>query len=280
MLNCLINKMNIVNSKALSQEQINSLSHYIDKVSARQLRDFGSISSELKPDGTLVTECDKWSDEFIVNSLANIAKDEGVLSEEGSKIVPSSSAYWIVDPLDGTTNFTAGIPFWAISIARFVEGRPETAFLDIPILKKRILAIRGKGVWINREKIEPLDTTNLKSECVSLCSRSISVLQKKPRQSFPGKIRLLGVSSLNMTSIAMGQTFGALESTPKIWDIAAAWLILDELKCYINWLDTDPSQLNAGDDLSSASFPLVAAMTEEKLNLLLPWGELLTNLKY
>ena len=153
-----------------------------------------------------------------------IAPSEGVLSEEGDKLVPDTNAYWIVDPLDGTTNFAAGIPYWSISVARFVEGIPQSSFLIIPTLKKKFVAIKGAGVWLNNKKIE-VNQNNQRSECVSLCSRSIKILQKSPNSIFPGKIRLLGVSSLNLTSVAMGQTFGAIESTPKIWDIAAAWLL-------------------------------------------------------
>ena len=160
----------------------------INKVHHRQLNDFGKISSDVKPDGTLITECDRWSDKTIVNGLSSIATGEGVLSEEGSQIVPNSSAFWVVDPLDGTTNFAAGIPYWAISIARFTNGEPETAFLDIPALKKRIVAVRGKGVWLNNKLLNPRTRTQTTSDCISLCSRSIRVLQLKPEQSFPGKI--------------------------------------------------------------------------------------------
>ena len=116
---------------------------------------------------------------------------------------------------------------------------------------------------------------NHKSECVSLCSRSIKILQKKPNSIFPGKIRLLGVSSLNLTSVAMGQTFGAIESTPKIWDIAAAWLLLEELNCSIEWLETDPLNLVSGQNLSSVNFPLIACRSLEKIKILKPWGNLL-----
>ena len=143
----------------------------------------------------------------------SIAPKEGVLSEEGDKLIPHSDAYWIVDPLDGTTNFAAGIPYWSISIARFVAGKPQSSFLIIPTLKKKFLSIQGEGVWLNNTKIEP-NINNQRSECVSLCSRSIKILQKKPNSIFPGKIRLLGVSSLNLTSVAMGQTFGAIEERP------------------------------------------------------------------
>ena len=189
--------------------------------------------------------------------------------------MPTSSAFWVVDPLDGTTNFAAGIPHWAISIARFVDGEPETAFLDIPALKKRILAIRGKGVWINGKSIKSTRKLQSQSQCVSLCRRAINVLQKKPSERFPGKIRLLGVSSLNMTSVALGQTFGALEASPKIWDIAAAWLILTELNCIIRWLDINPTNLEPGKDLSSVNIPLITAISPDYLEKLLPWSNIL-----
>ena len=262
-------------SNPLTTSQLKSIHELIDEIGKRQLQDFGQINSDIKPDGTLITECDRWSDKRIVQGLDTIAKGEGVLSEEGNKKIPDSSEYWVVDPLDGTTNFTAGIPYWAISIARFSNGEPQTAFLDIPALKKRILAIRDRGVWLNDKPLKPQSRFKKNSDCISLCSRSIKVLQIKPEQSFPGKIRLLGVSSLNMTSVAIGQTIAALEATPKIWDIAAAWLILEELNCLINWLETDPKDILSGTDLTSVNFPLLTASSEEQLNKMLPWASAL-----
>ena len=73
----------------------------------------------------------------------------------------------------------------------------------------------------------------------------------------------------------MGQTFGAIESTPKIWDIAAAWLFLEELNCSIEWLETNPSYLMSGQDLKDINFPLIAARSSEKIKVLKPWGNLL-----
>ena len=265
---------NITNE--LKENQLQELNNLVDEVAQRQLQDFGNVSSEIKSDGTLITNCDRWSDNHIVNGIKTITNNkEGVLSEEGSKKLPSTNEYWIVDPLDGTTNFSAGIPFWGISIARFFAGKPQTAILDIPPLKKRIFAIKGQGVWINNKKIQSKNLNFSKSDCVSVCSRSIRVLQKRPDKLFPGKIRLLGVSSLNMTSVALGQTFGALESTPKIWDIAAAWLVLDELGCSIKWLGVDPTNLTKGEDLSAMNFPLIAASSKEDLKRLLVWGNIL-----
>ncbi len=260
--------------KNLTFDQLNKLDSLFELVSQRQLRDFGNISASNKADGSLITSCDLWSDKTIVDGLASITPDEGVLSEEGGKSIPDTKAYWVVDPLDGTTNFAAGIPYWSISVARFVDGRPQSSFLIIPTLKKKFVSIKGKGVWLNNQKINP-SHKNHHSECISLCSRSIKILQKNPNSIFPGKIRLLGVSSLNLTSVAMGQTFGAIESTPKIWDIAAAWLLLEELNCSIEWLETDPLNLISGQNLSDISFPLIACRSQRKIETLKPWGNLL-----
>ena len=263
-----------MNLNNLTNKQLKDLDNLFDQVSERQLKDFGNISASNKSDGSLITSCDLWSDKTIVDGLSMIAPSEGVLSEEGGKFVPDTNAYWIVDPLDGTTNFAAGIPYWSISVARFVEGIPQSSFLIIPTLKKKFVAIKGAGVWLNNKKIE-VNQNNQRSECVSLCSRSIKILQKSPNSIFPGKIRLLGVSSLNLTSVAMGQTYGAIESTPKIWDIAAAWLLLEELNCSIEWLEMNPMNLVAGQDLKDVNFPLITARTKDQIRVLRPWGNLL-----
>ena len=263
-----------MNQSILTNKQLSELDSLFELVSQRQIKDFGNISATNKKDGSLITSCDLWSDKTIVDGLSSIAPNEGVLSEEGGKFIPNTKAYWVVDPLDGTTNFAAGIPYWSISVARFVDGKPESSFLIIPTLKKKFLSIKGKGVWLNNQKINP-NQNNHQSECISLCSRSIRILQKKPNSVFPGKIRLLGVSSLNLISVAMGQTFGAIESTPKIWDIAAAWLLLEELNCSIEWLETNPSNLVAGENMSDVNFPLIACKSIDKIKILKPWGNLL-----
>ena len=260
---------------ALSSQQLNAVHQLLDRVAERQRQDFGNIAADLKPDGTLITTCDRWSDEAIASGLGLIAPGEGVLSEEGSKSVPTTQAYWVVDPLDGTTNFAAGIPYWAISVARWVDGVPSEVFLDVPSLRQRIVAIRGKGAWRNGKLLTAETRTASESACVSLCSRSIRVLQRRPDRRFPGKIRLLGVASLNLLSVAMGQTAGALEATPKIWDLAAVWLVLSELKCPMIWLSHDPGTLKAGDDLADADFPVVVAGNAEMLERLRDWGEAL-----
>ncbi|MCS5706826.1 inositol monophosphatase family protein [Synechococcus sp. FGCU-3] len=251
------------------------LSELIDRVADRQRVDFGHMVSDVKDDGSLITACDRWSDATLVEGLASLYPDEGVLSEEGRKLVPATPAYWVVDPLDGTTNFAAGIPYWAISLARFEGGVPVLAVLDVPPLRQRIVAVRGGGAWRNGKPLSAPSLQTHPAGCASLCSRSIGVLQKLPNQRFPGKIRLLGVASLNLVSVAMGQTVAALEATPKIWDLAAAWLVLTELGCSVQWLSREPGGIPAGTDLGEADFPVLAADSEATLAKFMPWAQAL-----
>jgi myo-inositol-1(or 4)-monophosphatase len=265
-------------SLSISPVLDDGLSRLIDEVAARQRLDFGRASAQLKPDGTLVTACDLWSDQTIVRGLRTLYPGEGVLSEEGDCRLPDSSAFWVVDPLDGTTNFAAGIPCWSISLARFEAGVPVLGILDVPPLRLRIVARAGRGAWSNGIPLEPPAAKPHPGGCVSLCSRSIGVLPKRPGHPFPGKVRMFGVASLNLASVAMGQTVAALEATPKIWDLAAAWVVLRELSCPLCWLVRDPAQILPGTDLAVTGFPVLAASEEKEMERYREWGECLVGL--
>jgi myo-inositol-1(or 4)-monophosphatase len=261
-------------SAVVAPAQIDAqLSSLIDSVAERQRQDFGRAAADLKPDGTLVTACDLWSDQTLVHGLQALYPGEGILSEEGDRRLPTTSAFWVVDPLDGTTNFAAGIPCWSISLARFEAGRPVLGILDVPPLGLRIIAKAGLGAWRNGVPLDAPAAQPHPGQCVSLCSRSITVLQKRPDRSFPGKIRLFGVASLNLVSVATGQTVAALEATPKLWDLAAAWLVLRELSCPVHWLQGDPAAIQPGTDLTSMGFPVLAADAQVTLETFLPWAE-------
>ena len=203
-----------MNQTNLTNKQLDELDSLFELVSQRQIKDFGNITASNKDDGSLITSCDLWSDKTIVDGLASIATGEGVLSEEGGKFIPSTKAYWVVDPLDGTTNFAAGIPYWSISIARFVDGRPQSSFLIIPTLKKNFLSVKGKGVWLNNQKINP-NLNNHQSECISLCSRSIKILQKKTKLSIPRQNKTLRGIKFKFNKCSNGTNFWSNRINPK-----------------------------------------------------------------
>ena len=82
-----------MNPTNLTNKQLNELNSLFDLVSNRQEKDFGNISASNKADGSLLTSCDLWSDKTIVDGLASIAPGEGVLSEEGGKLIPNTKAF-------------------------------------------------------------------------------------------------------------------------------------------------------------------------------------------
>ena len=144
--------MSVASSPTLIDPPLSSL---LERVAERQRLDFGRAAAELKPDGTLVTACDLWSDRTIVQGLQALYPNEGILSEEGDRHLPATSAFWVVDPLDGTTNFAAGIPYWSISLARFQGGRPVLGILEVPPLGLRMIAKAGLGAWRNGVPLAP-----------------------------------------------------------------------------------------------------------------------------
>ena len=257
-----------------SDPQWQQLHALLDRVAERQRQDFGRISSSLKPDGSLITACDRWSDATLAEGLAVAFPQDGLLSEEGSTAVPTQPGFWVVDPIDGTTNFSLGLPIWAISIARIEQGRPVAAVLDVPPLRQRYVAVRGVGVWRDGEPLSPPGGPRHGCSCASLCSRSIHVLQQC-QQPFPAKPRMLGVASLNLLGVGLGTMLAALEATPKVWDLAAVWLILEELQCPLRALAAQPFPLLPGVAMAEASFPLLAACNDEQLQRFMPWGEAL-----
>ena len=140
-------------TQQLSTIQINEVNNLIDEISSRQKNDLGQIESDLKPDGTLITSCDRWSDATIVRGLSEITSGEGVLSEEGLKIVPNSSAYWIVDPLDGTQAFLEGKREFSISVAIVENGLPISGIIFSPSTNEMFEAEKDKGSWKNKKKV-------------------------------------------------------------------------------------------------------------------------------
>ena len=200
------------------------------RIGDRLVADFGKLQGTRKPDGTLVTKADKWSDREIREAIALLFPSHGLLTEETIHIFPDNDWCWIVDPIDGTTNFTRGIPIWGISLGLLYRGTPVFGFVYFPQLDQSFhgywygeSGLSGPtGAYLNNEPIHTSSDLPSYNHIFNLCARSTAVL-KKP---FPCKIRMIGVASYNVLLVATGAALGGVEATPKIWDIAAVWSIL------------------------------------------------------
>ncbi len=192
-----------------------------------------------KEDGSLVTECDTWADAAIRQAIAETFPTHGILSEEGTHHLPDTDWCWVIDPIDGTTNFARGIPVWGISLGLLYRGYPVFGCVYLPPIHQLF-----HGFWagdLEREAIAQMDLPPIptgaycnqipiqvnslprgSNSLFSLCSRSM----KHAPHPFSCKIRAVGVASYNLLTVAAGITVGALEATPKVWDISAVWVIL------------------------------------------------------
>ena len=168
----------------------------------------------------------------------------------------------MVDPLDGTTNFNLGLPFWGVSIARLVAGWPETAALYFPQLGELYSAQKGQGAWLNGQPLRVRRDQFRKLSFFACCSRTL----KHYQVDIPYKTRILGCAAYTFCAVARNIAILGFEATPKIWDIAGAWLVLQEAGGEIAALDGQPPlPLRPGLDYACQAFPTLAAADAERL---------------
>ncbi len=240
-----------------------------------RLLEFGSVQAAEKTDGSLVTQADRWADEELRRAIGQTFPDHGVLSEEVEHIFPPNDWCWIIDPIDGTTNFARGLPIWGISLGLLYRGTPVFGYVHIPPLKQSFYGywygnsgLDGPtGAYLNHHPIHTSTEDPSPNHFFNLCARSTSVL-KKP---FPAKIRMLGVATYNLLTVAAGWALGGVEATPKIWDIAAVWAIVQAAGGIWTPLTPEPIfPLQPGKDYSRHPYPTLVVSRADLVSTFLP----------
>ncbi len=231
-----------------------------NKVGKELMADFGQVQAVEKADGSLVTQSDKWADRELRDAIATRFPEHGVLSEEAEHIFPDTEWCWIIDPLDGTTNFARRIPIWGVSLGLLYRGTPVFGYVHLPPLHQSFhgfwygkTGLTGpQGAFLDRRPIHSSSDELDANQFFSFCSRSIG--NYEPR--FPCKIRMLGVASYNFLTVAAGITLGGVEATPKIWDIAGVWPIVQAAGAVWDPLEPNPIfPLIPGTNYRDRSFP-------------------------
>src|SRR5919202_3397977 len=251
------------------------------RVGTQLMADFGQVQASQKADGSLVTQADKWADETIREAIASHFPTHGILSEEAEHKFPDTEWSWIIDPLDGTTNFARGIPIWGISLGLLYQGTPVFGYVHFPPIGQIFhgfwqgesgIAGLENGAFLNGRPIHSSTDSASNNHFFNLCSRSASMLQ----QPLPCKIRMLGVASYNFLTIASGAALGGIEATPKIWDIAGAWVIVQAAGGA--WVPLDSEAifpLKVGEDYGKRSLPTLVASQSELVSVFKPLVEFL-----
>ena len=165
----------------------------------------------------LVTEADHASEKAIVETIREAFPDHFILTEEAGELRTESNVKWIVDPIDGTVNYAHGIPLCAVSIGEF------------------FMAERGKGAWLNGEKISVSTKSTVMDSCfvtgfpytyLDVPNGPLAVFDRFIRKGIP--VRRLGSAAIDLCWVAAGRFDGFFEHKLQAWDSAAGFLMVEE----------------------------------------------------
>ena len=237
----------------------------IDGLRPALMAGWGRSRRRDKADGTPVTEVDLHADRTIVAAIAQAFPHHGVVSEEGMTRWDGSEWTWIVDPIDGTTNYAAGVPYWATSVALAHRGEVVWGVVDAPALDLRIEAIRGRGTTSNGEPVQvaaPVDLTDPATRHAPMAVSAGTIRQVVDGTYF--KARILGAYALDLALVAEGSLVAAFLRVPKVWDVAAGMLLVSEAGGGIVEFSTPGNlPLQPDEELATRSVRTAAGPTTE-----------------
>jgi myo-inositol-1(or 4)-monophosphatase len=220
-------------------------------------RDFGEIEKlqvSLKGPANFVTAADRRAEETLRQELTKARPGYGFLGEEGGTHEGTDKSHtWIVDPLDGTTNFLHGIPQFAISIALKRDADIIAGLIYNPILDELFTAERGKGAFFNERRIRVAARKRLADSVVSCglphMGRGDLALFRREATLVQGEVaglRRFGAASLDLAWVAAGRFDAYWERDLSSWDMAAGMLIVREAGGFVTDLDGGDEVLAKG----------------------------------
>ena len=197
-----------------------------EKASKILIRDFGEVEKlqvSIKGPSDFVTNTDKKIEKILIEELNKAKKNYSILSEEIGIIENSDKDnFWIIDPIDGTTNFLHGIPHFAISVALSIENELKSALVVDPIKNEIFFAEKNSGAYFNNHRIRVSNKSDLE-ECL------FSSDQYGLKTIFPIlNIRNTGCTALDLAYVGSGRLDGFFHNKINLWDIAAGLLIVQE----------------------------------------------------
>ena len=203
----------------------------------RAALDIESVRVSQKQANDFVTEVDQAAEQAIIETLLTAYPGHGILAEEsGTEHGAKDSEFvWIIDPLDGTTNFIHGLPVYCVSIALAVKGKVEQAVVYDPTRNDLFTATKGRGAYLNDRRLRVSKRIDLKNSLVS------TGFPFRPGDDFEQYLRMMGdvmqrtaglrrpgAAALDLAYVAAGYTDGFFEKGLQPWDVAAGSLLVTE----------------------------------------------------
>lgn len=195
----------------------------------------------------VVTAFDRASERLIVDGIRAARPDDGILGEEGTSDAGTSGVRWVVDPLDGTTNFLYGIPAFAVSIGVEVDGRVEAGVVVDVGRGETYTARRGGGAWLDGRRLRRRDADDLATSLVGTGFAYDAGRRAQQGAVVAGLLPLVrdirrdGAAAIDLCWVASGRLDAFYEQGLQPWDLAAGGLIAAEAGATVGDLDGGPA---------------------------------------
>ncbi|MFC1598410.1 inositol monophosphatase family protein [Patescibacteria group bacterium] len=207
----------------------------IKKTGLELLKQFKSkgIKAKFKAKNEIVTQADLLAEKIILKKLKDLTPAWRILSEESGDNHINSDYTWIVDPLDGTTNFYMGSPLFAVQMALVYKNEPILSLIYAPAIDEFYYAEKGKGAFFNNKKIM-VGKRGLKQALLTYCHGSEQTAKKKAIKIYKSfklnnyHIRLIGSAAIEFAWIANGNTDAYFSPGASPWDIIPGALLVQE----------------------------------------------------
>lgn len=232
----------------------------------RNIDKLDRIQIEVKAQNDFVTQVDRKAEEVIIAALHKAYPDHGILGEESGTQNEDSDYKWIIDPLDGTTNFLHGFPQYAVSIGLQLKGRMEVAVVFDPLKNELFSAARGDGAQLNGRRIRVTEHKGIQG---SLLGTGFPFKQPQHLDAYletfkavhpkAAGIRRAGSAALDLAYVAAGRLDGFWEIGLNSWDMAAGVLLVREAGGIVTDFSGEGNYLETGNVVAAASkvFPVL-----------------------
>ena len=228
--------------------------HHAGDFIVRKINKLPDLKVEVKALNDYVSEVDRQAEALIIEDLLKSFPGHGILAEESGVIEGKEDYRWIIDPLDGTTNYLHGFPHYAVSIACEHQGRLTHGVIYDPYKQELFAASRGAGATLNNRRIRvtPLKTTQGALLATGFPFRHPERLDPflKVFSAFfstASDVRRAGSAALDLAYVAAGRLDGYWESGLNAWDIAAGALIVREAGGLVTDFNGDANSLDNGE---------------------------------
>ncbi len=192
-------------------------------------------SVSIKADTSIVTEADKAAEKYILKKISTDFPNCSIISEESGEFVGREELVWLIDPLDGTSNYAHNFPWFSVSIGLWSHGKPLMGVVYHPVLDELFYAEKGKGAYLNGKRIRVSETKKLSEALLTTgfyYSRGATLAQEmklfwKMNELALG-VRRPGSAALDLAYVACGRFDAFWERGLSVWDVAAGYLLVEE----------------------------------------------------